>query len=137
MSMNPYINMGYGYELDVNDTKVINRLIELFPKESDLYRDESGDIDEMTGFLYEVSENSRRKYRDLSFIVVSDDDIEPTLLIIDAKSQHELYDKYSSNDSGVVRPNALYTNNTEELAAFALDFGISADPEILIWTYWG
>lgn len=137
MSMNPYINMGYGYELDVNDTKVINRLIELFPKESDLYRDESGDIDEMTGFLYEVSENSYDKYPGLSFEVVSDDEVEATLLVVDAKSQHELYDKYGDTASGVVRPQNLYTDTTEELAAFASDFGISADPEILIWTYWG
>lgn len=137
MSMHPYINMGYGYELDVNDDKVINHLVEMFPKVADLYRDEDGRVSEKIGFLYEVSENSYDKYPSLSFVIVSDDDIEATLLVVDSKSQKELYDKYGSNESGVIRPQNLYYDTTEELASFASDVEIKADPEILIWTYWG
>lgn len=136
MSMHPYVNMGNGYEIDVNDDNVFNRLVEMFPKEAALYRDEDGGISEKEAFLYEVSENSRAKYLTLSFVVVSDDDIETTLLVVDAQSQRNLYDKYDGNESGVIRPNSLYPDTTEELAAFSSDFEINADPEILIWTYW-
>lgn len=136
MSMHPYVNMGYGYELDIADDDIFNKLVSLFPEVSEPFKDNDGDVTDFRGFLYELSENFWEKYRGLDFIVVSDDDIAASYLIVDSASTHELYDKYGSNESGVVRPQDMYSDVTEGLEKLAEDLGLKSNPEILIWTYW-
>lgn len=135
MSMHPYINMGHGYELDISDDNVFNRLAEIFSEQAKKYQDEDGNIADFTGFLYEISENYWDKYPGVNLVIIEDDDFK-SVLIVDQDSERELYDKYGSNNSGLIRPQKLYYYTTESLKKFADDLGLKKDPEILIWTYW-
>lgn len=136
MSMHPYVNMGYGYELDISDDDIFNKLVSLFPEAAESFQDEDGDVTDFRSFLYEVREVFWKKYQGLDFIVVSDDNIAASYLIVDSASTHELYDKYGSNESGVIRPQDMYSEATEGLEKLADDLGLKTEPEILIWTYW-
>lgn len=136
MSMHPYVRMGYGYELDISDDDIFNKLVSLFPEAAESFQDEDGDVTDFRSFLYEVREVFWKKYQGLDFIVVSDDNIAASYLIVDSASTHELYDKYGSNESGVIRPQDMYSEATEGLEKLADDLGLKTEPEILIWTYW-
>ena len=134
--MHPYVRMGYGYELDISDDDIFNKLVSLFPEAAESFQDEDGDVTDFRSFLYEVREVFWKKYQGLDFIVVSDDNIAASYLIVDSASTHELYDKYGSNESGVIRPQDMYSEATEGLEKLADDLGLKTEPEILIWTYW-
>lgn len=136
MSMHPYVNMGYGYELDIADDDLFYGIVALFPEQAKPYQDEDGEIKDFNGFLYGVSENFRVKYRDLNFVIVSDDYTAASFLVVDRETNKDLYDKYGSNDSGVIRPQSIYSEASEALKKFSEDVNIKSDPEILIWTYW-
>lgn len=136
MSMHPYVRMGYGYELDIADDDIFNKLVSLFPKVAEPFQDEDGDVTNFRSFLYELSEVFWEKYSGLNFLVISDDNIAASYLIVDSNSEHDLYDKYGSNESGVIRPQDMYSDTTEALEKLADDLGLKTDPEILIWTYW-
>jgi hypothetical protein len=134
--MHPYVRMGYGYELDISDDDIFNKIVSLFPEAAESFQDEDGDVTDFRSFLYEVREVFWEKYQGLDFIVVSDDNIAASYLIVDSASTHELYDKYGSNESGVIRPQDMYSEATEGLEKLADDLGLKTEPEILIWTYW-
>jgi hypothetical protein len=138
MSMQPYVDLGFGYQIDVGEDDIFNALVELFPKEAKPYKDADGDVSDFRSFLNAVSENFWHNYPDLTFVIVSDDHIADQYLVIDDASKKSLYDKYEGGaESGVIAPNELYTEPSDSLEAFASDLGITSSPQVLIWTYWG
>lgn len=138
MSMQPYVNLGFGYQLDVGEDEIFNGLVKMFPKEAKPYMDADGDIANFQAFLSAVSENFWHKYPDLTFVIVSDENTADQYLVIDDASEKTLYDKYEGGaESGVIVPDDLYTEVSESLETFASDLGISTSPQALIWTYWG
>lgn len=135
MSINPYIYLGFGYIFDVNDSDFIESLVKNFPKTSQNFVSDEGAVNDITGFMEEISESVEKlKYPGLSFIPVRDENgpLKQVVVVLNSETK-TLYNKYENVDTGAFYPLGRLVF-ADAFNGFKTDFDMFEGPRSVIWT---
>lgn len=133
MSMNPYVNYGYGFALYGYHGSLAYSLAELFPNETQHFQDEDGEIHNTNGFLRKVSESNAfyKRFPELTLHLID----ENYLIVVLDEATRDLYDKYNAPADGIFLPQEE-NYSKKPLKEFAKALDILEKPQPIIWTYW-
>jgi hypothetical protein len=138
MSTNPNVAIGFGYALDAKDPELLNKMKVLFSDFAKNFTDADGNLTD-PAFLTELQYASdfRQRYKVLDFGVIESLQESPEKVIVyRIGSVQKLYAKYDGGITpGVVLPAEL-SYSEDGFEAFAKDFGLSTQPQQMIWSYW-
>jgi len=135
MSINPYVHIGFGFILDINDEKVKTNIHKQFPELAEEFSED--DYQEMIQEVWGASSISG-KYRKLSMDKITDWNGNFTKIVVYSKDRsQELYNKYAGGSTiDAFYPEDVTPPNMEEFQQFMDDFEITHPPKIVIWTIW-
>lgn len=134
MSIHPYVHIGFGFILDINDEKVKNNIRKRFPELAEEFSgDDHGMIQEAWG-----ESSISGKYNRITMDLVTDWNGRFTQFVVYSKDRsQELYNKYDGGSKiSAFYPEDVTPPNMAEFQQFMDDFEITHPPKIVIWTVW-